>query len=91
MDSDYLSADRQTEAKTASLRRVEGVEEALLVGVIYACAGICDRYGDMIACSLCRCGQNTAPSLDGGHRFDCIAHEIEHDLLNLNAIRFDIR
>lgn len=91
MDSDYLAADRETQAKTAFLRRKESVEEALLVGWSDAAAGVGDRHRHMIVLRLCRRGQKPPPRLDMDHSHDCIAHEVEDDVLKLDSICVDLR
>jgi len=53
-------------------------------------AGVGDRHRNLIICAHQVDGQDTVPDLNFGHRFDGIAYEIENDLLDLNAIGFDM-
>ena len=90
MDSDNFAADRETQAETVFLCCVERVEETLLVRGVNAYAGIRNRCEDTIAARLCTGGQDAAPSLDFRHSLDCVADEVEDQLLKVYAVRLDI-
>src|SRR6185437_14701372 len=91
MDRDDLTTDREAEAETIFLRGVKRIEKAHSVRRIDANAGVCDCYGNMPVYHARRDSQNPASTLHTSHSFDGIAHEVEHDLLKLNPVRFDVR
>src|SRR6516164_8198980 len=91
MDRDDLAADRKTEAKTVFLRGVKRIEQSLSVRRMHADPSIRDCYHNLAVCGPGRGGQNAAPSLDASHGFDCIAHQVENNLLELDPIRRDVR
>jgi len=85
-----FATDRESQADPVPLRRVQRVEQALSFCWVDACARIRDRHEHAIISKLRIGGQDVALPLEPRHGLDGITHEIENDLLNLNAIGFDI-
>src|SRR5258708_2014085 len=89
MGIDDGPADRQPHPHSAGLRCVEGLESALDMPGIDARPGIATRDEDAIRLRLLGADQQLSrPRLDRPHCFDCVQHQIQDDLLQLNTIPF---
>jgi hypothetical protein len=87
MGIDDGPADRQPHPHSAGLRCVESLENALDMLRIDARPGIANRDEDAIRLRLLGADQQLSrPRLDRAHCFDCVQHQVQDDLLQLNTI-----
>ena len=87
MGFDDRTTDRQAHPHPAGLRAVESLENALDAFRIDARARIANHNEDAISLGLRGTDQQLSrPRLDLAHCFDCVQHQIQNDLLQLNTI-----
>jgi hypothetical protein len=87
MGIDDGPADRQPHSHTAGLRCVESFENTLDMLWIDARPGIANHDEDAIRLRFLGADQQLSrPRLDRGHCLDRVQHQVQNDLLQLNAI-----
>src|SRR4051812_36370462 len=86
MSMDDRAANRQPHACSTGLRGVEGVEDSIQVRRINARPRIAHGNEDACLILLCADQQLSRPLLNRTHCLSRIQNQIQHDLLQLNAI-----
>src|SRR6202140_4324580 len=87
MGIDDGPADRQPHPHSAGLRCVESLENALDMLRIDARPGIANRDEGAMRLRLLGADQQLSrPRLDRAHCLDCVQHQVQNDLLQLNTI-----
>ena len=95
MRGDDRAADSEAHAEPARLRRVEGLEHARRVDGREARPRVADRDDDVrrVAGFVAPGAQpqHAARGCDDDHRVHRVHHEVQHDLLELDAVAGTIR
>jgi len=87
MGFDDGATDREADSHASSLRRVEGVKESLRIVWTEAHAGILNGQAHTIAVVVFGPDQELPRTiLDGAHRFRGVQEQVQHHLLQLDAV-----
>jgi hypothetical protein len=90
MGIDDGPADRQPHPHAAGFRGVERFENAIDMLRIDARTGIANRDENAISLGFLGTDQQLSrPRLDRTHCFDCVEHQVQDDLLQLNTVSLD--